>query len=229
MNPIKPMTCAGIFLLLLHCLPIKAQELPQSSQPGKSSSGQLNIPLQPGEKIWPGFIRDGEHFPCSNGYRWDFYGNNRGNQMQPLLLGSHGLWVWSDEPYAFEVAANKLIITSARGEVKYGRVGDSLADARKFVSDKYFPASGRTPDELLFARPQYNTWIELTYNQNQADVLKYARGILDNGLPEPHGFSLCRHVWGQRDAAGANFLQFSLRRLQCHALRLEQHGELSLL
>jgi alpha-glucosidase len=35
----------------------------------------------------------------------------------------------------------------------------------------------------LISRPQYNTWIELTYNQNQADILKYARAIVENGLP----------------------------------------------
>ena len=38
------------------------------------------------------------------------------------------------------------------------------------------------PDELLFTQPQWNTWIELTYNQNQEDILKYARGILDHGF-----------------------------------------------
>ena len=165
-------------------------------------SGELIIELQPGEKIWPGFIRDGEHFPCTNGYRWDFFGNNRGNQMQPLVLGNHGLWVWSDEPFAFEVAAGKIIITNPRAEVKHGRVGDSLAEARKFVSDKFFPASGRTPDELLFARPQYNTWIELTYNQNQADVLRYARGILDNGFPP--GVLMIDDTW-QEDYGVWNF------------------------
>jgi alpha-glucosidase len=39
------------------------------------------------------------------------------------------------------------------------------------------------PDELLFSRPQYNTWIELMYDQNQVDILKYARGIRDHGFP----------------------------------------------
>ena len=39
-------------------------------------------------------------------------------------------------------------------------------------------------DELLFSQPQYNTWIELNYNQNQADVLKYAQATLDTGYPE---------------------------------------------
>jgi alpha-glucosidase (family GH31 glycosyl hydrolase) len=35
----------------------------------------------------------------------------------------------------------------------------------------------------MFTRPQYNTWIELMYDQNQADVLKYARAIKTNGYP----------------------------------------------
>ncbi|MCG8514154.1 MAG: hypothetical protein MI740_08435, partial [Halanaerobiales bacterium] len=29
----------------------------------------------------------------------------------------------------------------------------------------------------------YNTWIELMYDQNQEDILKYAHDIIDNGFP----------------------------------------------
>lgn len=61
--------------------------------------------------------------------------------------------------------------------------GNSLADAYNAASKQYFPPSGKLPDTLLLSRPQYNTWIELTYNQNQQDVLKYAHAIIDNGLP----------------------------------------------
>ena len=39
------------------------------------------------------------------------------------------------------------------------------------------------PDELLFTHPQYNTWIELMYDQNEEDILEYARAIIDNGYP----------------------------------------------
>jgi len=51
------------------------------------------------------------------------------------------------------------------------------------VSRQYFPPSGQTPDPLLFTHPQYNTWIELQYDQNEEDILKYAQSILDNGFP----------------------------------------------
>jgi alpha-glucosidase len=51
------------------------------------------------------------------------------------------------------------------------------------VSRRFFPTAGRIPHPDLFTHPQYNTWIELTYNQNQKDVLEYARGIIKNGFP----------------------------------------------
>ena len=194
----KNMTRAALILLFAVGSSYAQPALP----PAQPQSAEITIALSPGEKIWSGFVREGDKLPCTNGYRCDLYGNNRGNQVQPLLLGSQGLWVWSEEPYAFEVAADKIIITNARGEVKHGRAGASLAGARKYVSEKFFPASGRMPDELLFSRPQYNTWIELTYNQNQADVLKYARGILDNGFPP--GVLMIDDTW-QEDYGLWNF------------------------
>jgi alpha-glucosidase len=36
---------------------------------------------------------------------------------------------------------------------------------------------------MLFTHPQFNTWIELTYDQNQRDVLAYARAIVASGFP----------------------------------------------
>jgi alpha-glucosidase len=35
----------------------------------------------------------------------------------------------------------------------------------------------------LFTHPQYNTWIELMYDQNEADILEYAEAIIGNGYP----------------------------------------------
>ncbi len=147
-----------------------------------ASAQETKIALQPGEKVWSGNIHDGYKMPLAAGYKFDFYGDNLGNQTQPLIMSNQGLWVWSEEPYAFRVENNELVIYNAKGEVKHGRAGNSLAGARNYVSANFFPASGKMPEELLFSKPQYNTWIELTYNQNQADVLKYAKAIIDNGF-----------------------------------------------
>ena len=51
------------------------------------------------------------------------------------------------------------------------------------ASAAHFPPSGTIPPEMFLNKPQYNTWIELVYDQNQEDVLKYAHGIVDNGFP----------------------------------------------
>jgi len=160
---------------------------------GVAQEKSMEILLLPGEKIWSGVIKDGQKMPYTIGSRFDFYANNKENQIQPLLLGNKGLWVWSEEPFAFEVSNGKIIITNTYGEVKSGHSGSTLADARKYASSTFFPASGKMPDELLFSKPQYNTWIELTYNQNQADVLKYAHAILDNGF-EP-GVIMIDDTW----------------------------------
>lgn len=166
------------------------------------SQVNLTIDLLPNEKIWSGIIKDAQRMPYENGYKYDFFANNQENQLQPLLLGNKGLWVWSEEPFAFEINGDKILITNAKGEIKYGHSGNTLADARKFVSDKFFPASGKLPDELLFSKPQYNTWIELTYNQNQADVIKYAQAILDNGFSP--GVIMIDDTW-QEDYGKWNF------------------------
>lgn len=172
----------AVLLIVLQTPTSNAQVLGAKSSPGNSAAATLEIPLHPGEAIWSGVVKDGENLPYAAGSHYDFYANNRENQIQPLLLGSQGLWVWSEEPYEFEVAADQIIIRNAKGEVKHGRTGGSLAEARRYASAQFFPPSGRTPDELLFTKPQYNTWIELNLNQNQSDVLKYAHAIVANGF-----------------------------------------------
>jgi alpha-glucosidase len=150
--------------------------------------GQVNktvdrIFLSNDEKVWAGVINDGHLMPFSADYTMDFYANNKANQLQPIILTSKGQYVWSEKPYKFEIKGNEVLISDPYKQVVTGRSGNSLAEAQRFVRNKYFPSSGHLPDTLLFTSPQYNTWIELTYNQNQADVLKYAQAIIDNGFP----------------------------------------------
>ena len=73
--------------------------------------------------------------------------------------------------------------SKAAGSPKRMKSGNSLREAFLYASRKYFPTAGKSPAELLFAAPQYNTWIELNDDQNQDGILKYARGIMDNGFP----------------------------------------------
>jgi len=113
----------------------------------------------------------------------DLSADNRGNQAAPVLISNKGRYVWSDEPFAFELKEGILVIYSDKEKVAAVNAGATLQDGYKAAMQKHFPPSGETPNPLMFKIPQYNTWIELGNNQNQPDILKYADGVLKNGFP----------------------------------------------
>jgi alpha-glucosidase (family GH31 glycosyl hydrolase) len=153
------------------------------AQPAKIEGKTTVIKLEPGEVWWGGAVNEGHKMPFgTKPYSIDLYGSSFGNQCAPLLVSSKGRYVWSDKPYRFEFRDGSLAVSHNFGEVVTEKAGDSLAEACRAASSRHFPPSGRMPDPLLFTRPQFNTWIELVYNQNQADILKYAHAIVDNGF-----------------------------------------------
>lgn len=119
----------------------------------------------------------------ANEKKKDLNTDNRGNQAAPFLLSNMGRYIWSDEPFAFEMKDGNLILYSDYQKLFAVVSGKTLREAYLGAKDKYFPASGKTPDPLMFKLPQYNMWIELNYNQTQEKVLKYADDVLKNGFP----------------------------------------------
>ncbi|MEX0322767.1 MAG: glycoside hydrolase family 31 protein [Puniceicoccaceae bacterium] len=143
-----------------------------------------SVDLLPGEKLWSGAVKEGHLMPLGDWtYSFDFYANNNNNQLQPLILSNKGLYVWSEEPFSFCIEDGCMRIFPGGNSVIIGRSGKTLQEAREFASANFFPPSGRIPDKLLFSKPQYNTWIEMTYYHSQQKVLDYARGIIESGLP----------------------------------------------
>lgn len=166
-------TTSFLFALLILSGLCSAQE----------SIKEIRIILEKDEKIWAGVIDDGHLMPFSKEYSMDLYGNNKVNQIQPLILTNKGRYVWSEQPFQFTVTNNEINIKDPYHQVVTAKHGNTLAEVQRFASNKFFPASGLLPDTLLFSSPQYNTWIELTYHQNQADVIRYAEAIIANGMP----------------------------------------------
>jgi alpha-glucosidase len=74
-------------------------------------------------------------------------------------------------------------VVSDLGPLQSGRHGTTLREAALRAGASFFPPSGKIPDTILFTHPQFNTWIELVYDQNQRDVLAYARAIVASGFP----------------------------------------------
>lgn len=135
-------------------------------------------------ELWYGAaVNEGDKMPFSDGYKANLNGYAYGNQASPLLISNKGRYIWSEGPFAFEFKDNQIIINENSEPLFIEKSGNSLKEAYLAASSKYFPPKKSLPELLLFSSPQYNTWIELIYNQNQEDILDYAHQIIDNGFP----------------------------------------------
>lgn len=121
-------------------------------------------------------------FGISDHFTADLRKNETANQAAPLFISNKGRFIWSEDGFLLETKDGEIQIIS-NGAVYIGQSGNTLADAYKEVSAKYFPSSGVMPDRLMFEMPQYCTWIELQYNQSQKGILKYAKNIIESGMP----------------------------------------------
>ena len=111
-------------------------------------------------------------------FRTDTYSNN----CVPFLVSSKGRYIWSEGPFKMTFQGGLMIFEGAE-PIMLKEAGTTLREAYLSASAAHFPPSGTIPPEEFIASPQYNTWIELTYNQNQADIQQYAEDIVANGFP----------------------------------------------
>ena len=141
--------------------------------------------LLPNEMWWGGLSSNGYKMPYdkTTNLSVDLWGNNDENQSQPLLISNKGRYVWCEDPIKYSFSDGKLTVSSKTGIIQSGKSGDDLKTVYQFVSEKYFPSNGHIPDPKMFTLPQYNTWIELMYDQREDKILNYAQNIIDNGYP----------------------------------------------
>jgi alpha-glucosidase len=153
------------------------------TQPVENKS-EVKLKILDNEYWWGGSVVDGSLMPYGTaGFSHNQYGDIKGNQAQPLFISNQGRYIWSEYPLNIEFTTDSIKVHTNSGKIDHGQSGKTLKDAFLFVSQKFFPSTGQIPDPLLFSSPQYNTWIELQYDQNEKDILAYARAILDNGFP----------------------------------------------
>jgi len=88
-------------LLLFFSLPAFAMaDLNEKKIENQLCGQKLQLTLEDGEKWWGGFTTDGKLMPFGSGpLSRDLYGNNQGNQAQPLLISNMGRFVWSEKPF----------------------------------------------------------------------------------------------------------------------------------
>lgn len=139
------------------------------------------VKLLPGERVWAGKVAQGIDLPVEGELTVDMH-NNFGNQLTPLILTSRGRYIWSDEPYTAAISADRIVITDAEASIETDIVGENLQDAYHYCMHRFFPPEGGLPPREFFEKPQYNTWIEFQYDQNQKGITEYAHNIVKNGL-----------------------------------------------
>ncbi|WP_455616988.1 glycoside hydrolase family 31 protein [Eisenbergiella sp.] len=142
----------------------------------------MRIKILSGEYWWGGIVHEGIRMPIGKGESLvlNFKDNNTPNQVTPLLLSSKGRYIWCETPFKAEFK-NGVIETDEVVDFQEGFV--TLRGAYLAAMKSYFPFDTKQVDSLFFTHPQYNTWIELMYNQTQEGILRYAQSIIDNGLP----------------------------------------------
>ena len=144
---------------------------------------EKRITIIPGEKWYGAAVNEGDKMPFKEGYAINLNGDTKGNQASPLILSTKGRYIWSNSPFALVLSNNEIVLSEFHDSIFVETGSANLKEAYLKASERFFPPSGKLPDLLLFERPQYNTWIELIYDQNQGDILKYAHDIIDNGFP----------------------------------------------
>ena len=171
-----------IFTLLM--ITIISSGMIQSCKQNRVDSAKLEINIPEDEKWWGGAVLDGRNSPLNDQpFAYDQFGNCKANQAAPLFISNKGRYIWSESPLNIENKKGKILLDTTRGRVFTGTAGETLKEAYLQASREFFPPSGKTPDPLLFTSPQYNTWIELQYDQNVNDIIKYAEDIVKNGFP----------------------------------------------
>ncbi|MBE5040876.1 glycoside hydrolase family 31 protein [Ructibacterium gallinarum] len=106
---------------------------------------------------------------------------NTGSDLRmPLYISTQGRYIWSEKPFVIEFNNGEIAIDGADVEICDGFI--DLKGAHRAVANRHFSKNKNIPNELFFKVPQYNTWIEFMYNQNQTQILEYAHAIVDNNM-----------------------------------------------
>lgn len=151
-----------------------------------ASAETLSVKMLEGENWWGGANYFGSQMPFTEKSTLNVDLRKRGfsNQFASMLISDKGRVVWCDDQTMISITNGTIrVVGKTTSPVVLEKGGMNLKDAFLYAANKWFPSTGKTPDLLFFSAPQYNTWIELTYNQNETDILAYAQSMLDNGLP----------------------------------------------
>lgn len=152
----------------------------------------MKIEMLPQECWWGGIVDFGWEMPWDETSCVTLDPTSMGrDQRAPVYLSSCGRCLWSDSP--FTLTFRNGIMETDR-EVRLEQRSENLKGAHAAMW-KGLDSQNAIPDRRFFTVPQYNTWMELTYGQEQTRILEYAHAIVDNGM-EP-GILMIDEGWSE--------------------------------
>ena len=110
----------------------------------------------------------------------DLRRNDSTNQAVPFFVSTKGRYLWCEEGFLLHFGGGNITI-DRDVELREGYV--NLKGAYLAACKEHFPFSDVRLSDEFFKNPVYNSWIELTFWQNEKDILSYADHILENGMP----------------------------------------------
>lgn len=137
-------------------------------------------------EFWYGpIVNDGGKYPLSfnSNYEANIYPNESPNQVNTLLISNKGRYIWCNSGFKLKVSKGVIEMITEEEIPQLYEVGENLKDAFLHASKNFFNANGKVPPKNFFTKPQYNTWIELLYDQREEKILEYANSIIKNGMP----------------------------------------------
>ncbi|XZN23308.1 TIM-barrel domain-containing protein [Clostridium perfringens] len=138
-------------------------------------------------EYWYGpVVNDGIKYPLNfnSKYEVDVYPNKSPNQVNTILLSNKGRYIWCDSGFVLKVYSGVIEILSEKSVPQLYEEGETLKEAFLHAANKFFKPNGKVPPKSFFTKPQYNTWIELLYDQREEKILEYANSIIENGMPK---------------------------------------------
>ena len=143
------------------------------------------VQIADGENWWgaANFFGTNMPFTAKTDLKIDLRRRNYSNQCASLLVSDKGRVVWSDAQSEIVFKDGQISIDADSPVFVETAAEPTLRGAYRHAMRKWFPPSGKSPDARFFTAPQLNTWIELTYHQNQKDILAYAKSMIAHGVP----------------------------------------------
>lgn len=129
-----------------------------------------------------GIVDEGRYQPYSEKTVREIALDGKANdQRSPVFFSTKGRIIRSDKPFTLKFEKGVIKAQSRFSEVILEEGFGNLKGAVIHAAKSY--AKGSMPNFVFLTKPQYNTWIEFGYNQNEKGILEYAESIIKNGMP----------------------------------------------